>query len=108
MKQRTSKKNFGEKQRVAIARAFLKGAGVLLLDEATASLDNETADEIEKTLPSMEGVACIVVTHRYSADILRGYDEIVALRDGSVEETGTFDELMNRKGYFYSLYNVVH
>lgn len=97
----------GEKQRVAIARAFLKGAGVLLLDEATASLDNETADEIEKTLLAMEGVTCIVVTHRYSADILRGYDEIVALKDGTVEETGTFDELMGRKGYFYSLYNVV-
>lgn len=97
----------GEKQRVAIARAFLKGAGVLLLDEATASLDNETADEIEKTLLAMEGVTCIVVTHRYSADILRGYDEIVALKDGTVEETGTFDELMDRKGYFYSLYNVV-
>lgn len=97
----------GEKQRVAIARAFLKGAGVLLLDEATANLDNETADEIEKTLLSMEGITCIVVTHRYSADILRGYDEIIALRDGSVEETGTFDELMDRRGYFYSLYNVV-
>ncbi|MFD3158706.1 hypothetical protein ACFIJ5_18000 (plasmid) [Haloimpatiens sp. FM7330] len=54
----------------------------------------------------MEEVTCIVVTHKLIANILNKYDEIIVLKNGKVSEFGSFDELMNRKGYFYNLYNV--
>ena len=96
----------GEKQRIAIARAFLKGARVLMLDEATAALDNETAYHIEDTVLSMQDVTGIVVTHRYNRELLERYDAILAIKDGRLVEAGTFRELLEAKGYFYSLFNI--
>ncbi len=96
----------GERQRVAVARALVRNTPVLILDEATSSLDNETAFRIESSLLDLPGRTCLVVTHRYHRGLLRRYDAIVALRDGRIEETGTFDELMAKKGYFYSLFTV--
>lgn len=96
----------GEKQRVAIARAIIKKSSVMLLDEATSSLDNETAYSIEKALIGLKDVTSIVVTHKLMEDMLLNYDEILVMRDGVIVERGKYDELISEKGYFYSLYNV--
>ena len=96
----------GERQRVAIARALIKGCEVMIFDEAMASLDNETAYSIEKSLLEKNDLTCIFATHRYTKDLLQLCDGILVLRDGELAETGTFDELYDMKGYFYSLYNI--
>lgn len=96
----------GEKQRVAIARALIRKTPVIILDEATSSLDNETAYNIEKSLLNIADLTCIVVTHKFSQEIMKLYDSIVVLQNGTITEQGTFSGLMNRKSYFYSLYNI--
>lgn len=96
----------GEKQRIAIARALIKNTPILVLDEATSALDNETAYNIENSLLSIEGLTSIVVTHKLMDEVLKKYDGIIVMKNGQIQETGTFNELMNIKGYFYSLYNV--
>ncbi len=96
----------GERQRVSIARALLRRTPVLLVDEATAALDNQTARAVGEEILGLEGLTRVVVTHRLEAPLLERYDEVVALRDGRVVERGTFDELMAARGYFYSLFTV--
>ena len=96
----------GERQRVSIARALLRGTPVLMLDEATASLDNQTAYEVTDAILGLEGLTRIVVTHRLEPGLLERYDEIVVLHAGKIQERGRFQELMEQKGYFYSLYTV--
>ena len=98
----------GERQRISIARALLRGTPVLLLDEATAALDNETAYAVASAILDLEGLTRLVVTHRLEASFLARYDEVFVLRDGAVAEQGTFADLMARKGYFYSLYTVAN
>ena len=98
----------GERQRVSIARALLRGTPVLLVDEATASLDNETAHAVTDAILSLEGLTRLVVTHRLEETELARYDGIFVLRGGAVAERGTFAQLMARKGYFYSLYTVAN
>lgn len=96
----------GERQRIAIARAIIKKTPILILDEATSSLDNENSYNIESSILDLENITCLVVTHKFISSLLRKYDSIIAIKNGTVEEMGTFDELMEVKGYFYSLYNV--
>lgn len=97
----------GERQRIAIARALIKGTPIMVLDEATSSLDNETAYHIEKSILGIEDLTCLVVTHKLNPEMLRQYDEIIVLKNGVVEEKGSFDTLIEEKDYFYSLYNVM-
>lgn len=96
----------GEKQRIAIARAIIKNTPILVIDEATSSLDNETSYNIENSILNIPDLTCIVVTHKLNEDILKRYDEILVLKDGTLSEKGTFGELMGKKGFFYNLYNV--
>jgi len=96
----------GERQRVSIARCLLRGTPVLLLDEATAALDAQTANEVSEAILNLDGLTRVVVTHRLEPSLLARYDEILVLRGGSIYERGGFDELMAQKGYFYSLYTV--
>ncbi|MGL5754906.1 MAG: ABC transporter ATP-binding protein [Paraclostridium sp.] len=96
----------GEKQRIAIARALINNTKVLILDESTSALDNETAYNLEKSLLQLEDLTMIVVTHKLIKNILIDYDEIIVMKDGYVIEKGSFDELINLKGYFYSLYYI--
>lgn len=96
----------GERQRISIARSLLRGSQVLMLDEATASLDNQTAYEVTDAILGLDGLTRIVVTHRLEPALLERYDEIIVLRGGTVSEQGTFDDLMAKKGYFYSLFCV--
>ena len=96
----------GEKQRISIARALLRKTSVLLMDEATAALDEITANEIMNTILSMENMTGIIVTHRLDETILKQYDEIVVLHNGKVAECGTFEKLLEKKGVFHSLYTI--
>ena len=96
----------GEKQRISIARSLLKHASVLLADEATAALDAQTAHQVTDDVLSLSGVTRIVVTHTLEQAALRRYDGILVLKDGRIAESGSFDDLMAQKGYFYALYTV--
>ncbi len=96
----------GEKQRISVARSLLKHASVLLADEATAALDAQTAHQVTDDILSLSGVTRIVVTHTLEQAALRRCDGILVLKDGRIAESGSFDELMARKGYFYALYTV--
>ena len=98
----------GERQRISIARCLLRKTPVLMLDEATAALDNQTAFDVTEAVLRLEDQTCIVVTHRLEEALLRQYDGILVLRDGRIAEQGTFDALMAKYGYFYSLYHVTN
>ena len=96
----------GEKQRISIARSLLKKSSILLADEATAALDAQTAWQVSNDILDLEGITRIVVTHSLEENLLKRYDGILVLKDGKVEEFGSFDELMEKKGYFHALYTV--
>lgn len=96
----------GEKQRISIARSLLKKSQVLLVDEATASLDAETAYQVSSAILGLDDITGIVVTHSLDEGLLRQYDGIITLKNGSIVETGTFAELIAEKGYFYSLFTI--
>ncbi|EQK46940.1 ABC transporter ATP-binding protein [Paraclostridium bifermentans] len=96
----------GEKQRIAIARALINETKILILDESTSALDNETAYSLEKSLLNLENLTMIVVTHKLIKNLLTDYDEIIVMKDGMVIEKGSFEELIDIKGYFYSLYYI--
>lgn len=96
----------GEKQRISIARALLRGAPVMLVDEATAALDAATAYEVTSAILDIEAFTRIVVTHRLEEGLLKRYDEILVMKNGSICEKGSFEELMEQKGLFYSLFVV--
>ena len=96
----------GEKQRISIARSLLKKSQVLLVDEATAALDAQTAFQVSNAILNLDGLTRIVVTHSLDEKLLGQYDCVLTLKNGSIAEAGSFDELMEKKGYFYSLYTV--
>lgn len=96
----------GEKQRISIARSLLKKSSVLLADEVTAALDARTAHQVSGDILDLNGITRIIVTHTLEESLLRRYDGIFVLKNGRIVETGTFDELMARKEYFYALFTV--
>jgi subfamily B ATP-binding cassette protein MsbA len=95
----------GEKQRIAIARAILKNAPILILDEATASLDTKSEKEVQKALNNlMIGKTSIVIAHRLST--ILDADKILVISDGKIIESGTHDELMEINGEYKKLYRI--
>ena len=96
----------GERQRVSIARALLRKTPVLFVDEATAALDAETSFEVLDAILKLDGYTRVIVTHDLDENILRRCTGLFTLKNGVVSEQGTFDELMEKKGYFYSLFTV--
>lgn len=99
----------GQKQRVVLARALIRAPRILLLDEATAALDNASEREVQASIDGVldarragdAGCTTLIVAHRLST--IRGVDVIFCMRDGRVEERGTFDELLAKRGLFFSL-----
>jgi len=95
----------GERQRVSIARALLKNAPILILDEATSSLDTESEAFVQQALQNlMVGRTTIVIAHRLST--VRRADRIIVLADGRIKESGTHEELVLRRGLYWKLYNL--
>lgn len=96
----------GEKQRIALARALIRKTPVLILDEATAGLDNIIEEEIYSTVLKEKETTSIVVTHKLNDSILRQMDKIIVMKNGRVAECDTFENLYNKKGEFYNIYKV--
>jgi ATP-binding cassette subfamily B protein len=93
----------GERQRISIARALLINPRILILDEATASVDSETEKEIQKALDNLvQGRTTIAIAHRLST--LQRADRLVVLDRGQVVEEGTHDQLMSQQGAYFGLY----
>jgi ABC-type multidrug transport system fused ATPase/permease subunit len=93
----------GQRQKLALARALLKNPSILLLDEATASLDNTSQDRVQKVLESRWKGRSTVVAVIHRLDIIENYDKIAVMDAGRIEEMGTYEELMGKKGLLYRL-----
>ncbi len=95
----------GQKQRLSIARVFLKNPPILVFDEATSSLDTESESQISDAFNKLaEGRTSIVIAHRLSTIV--DSDKIFVVNKGRIEEEGTHDELIERKGLYYRLYSL--
>ena len=95
----------GERQRICIARALLKNAPILILDEATSSLDSGSENEVQSALDNlMAGRTTFVIAHRLST--IRNADRIFALTGGSILEEGRHEELLTKGGEYSRLYEL--
>ncbi|WP_141502032.1 ABC transporter ATP-binding protein [Paenibacillus luteus] len=95
----------GQKQRLSIARAILKNPRIIILDEATASLDTESEQYIQEALALLlQGRTCLVIAHRLST--IRQADRIYVLEQGRIAESGTHDELLQLQGRYHELYEL--
>ena len=98
--ERGIKLSMGQKQRVALARAFLRNPKILILDEPTSALDAKSEKFIQESLSElMKGRTTFIIAHRLST--VREVDKIFVLHEGEIKESGTHDELINKKSGFY-------
>ena len=95
----------GQRQRLAIARAILKDSPILILDEATSSLDTESEREVQRALENlMQNRTTIVIAHRLST--IKNADRIIVLKEGRLVEEGTHNELLALGGEYSGLYRL--
>jgi ATP-binding cassette subfamily B protein len=103
VKERGSLLSQGQKQLVSFARTLLSDPKILVLDEATSSIDVQTEKALQKGLDAMlKGRTSFIIAHRLST--IRNCDKIMYIDDGGIKECGTHDELMAKKGLYYHLY----
>lgn len=94
----------GQKQRISIARMFLKNPSILILDEATSSLDNQSEAVIQKSIEELsKNRTTFIIAHRLAT--IKKAKRIIVLTENGIEEEGPHKELLNKKGVYYSLYN---
>ncbi|MDR1254396.1 MAG: ABC transporter ATP-binding protein/permease [Oscillospiraceae bacterium] len=104
--QKGTKLSGGQKQRLAIARVFLKNPPILIFDEATSSLDNESEKYVQDSLEKLaKNRTTIVIAHRLST--IRNAGKIIVLKDGKIIESGIHDELIQKNGPYAELYNLL-
>ena len=95
----------GERQRISIARAILANSRILILDEATASVDTQTERAIQSSIDKLiEGRTTISIAHRLST--LKNADDLIVIEDGQIIERGTGPQLLEQKGVYYKLYQL--
>jgi len=95
----------GQKQRVAIARAILRKSPIIILDEATASVDVETEKQIQKAIAGIAGQRTIIaIAHRLST--IRNADQILVIEDGKVAEAGTHQQLVELGGIYARMHRI--
>ncbi|WP_055108540.1 ABC transporter ATP-binding protein [Paenibacillus ihumii] len=95
----------GQRQRIAIARALVRDPKIIILDEATSALDNVSERHVQQAMEQlMQGRTTFIVAHRLST--VKNADRIVVMKKGRIVESGTYDELLQRKGEFYKLKNM--
>ncbi len=100
--ERGSLLSFGERQRISIARAILHNPRFLVLDEATSAVDTDTQKRIQDAIARLvKGRTTFAIAHRLST--LRNANRLVVIKGGKIEEAGTHDQLMDKKGEFYRL-----
>ena len=103
--QRGVKLSGGQKQRLSIARVFLKNPPIIIFDEATSSLDNESERAVQNSLERlMKNRTTLVIAHRLST--IRNAQRILVLTDNGIEEQGTHKELIALNGIYANLYNM--
>ena len=94
----------GQRQLLAIARAMISNCSILILDEATSSIDTRTEIYIQEALKKlMKNKTTFIIAHRLST--IKNADKIIAVKDGKIIEEGSHDELMKEKGFYSELYN---
>lgn len=94
----------GQKQQLTIARAMIADKPMLILDEATSSVDTRTEEQIQKAMDElMKGRTSFVIAHRLST--IKNSDLILVLRDGDIVESGNHDDLLTKDGFYAELYN---
>ena len=93
----------GQQQKLAIARIFLKAPRILIMDEATSALDNKAQTRIQNLLETRWKKKNTVVSVVHRLDTIKNYDKVAVMKAGKILETGTYDELMARKGMLYEL-----
>ena len=103
VKEHGSSLSQGQKQLISFARTLLSDPSILILDEATSSIDVQTERALQEGLNSMLiGRTSFIIAHRLST--IRNCDRIMYIDNGGIAESGTHDELMAKKGYYYKLY----
>lgn len=94
----------GERQRVALARLFFEESSIVILDEATSAMDNITEKEVmTNIMKNAKDKTLIIIAHRL--ETIKNVDKILVLSNGEIKEEGTYQELLNKKAYFYNLVN---
>ena len=107
LEQRGGNLSLGQRQLISFARALAANAPILVLDEATASVDSYTERKIQKALVRLlEGRTAIVIAHRLAT--IRNADRVLVLRDGEIIERGTHDQLIDQNGLYSRLYKLNH
>ncbi len=105
IEENTTNISVGQKQRIAIARAILKDTPIILFDEVTSALDKRSKKEIEKTIEELSKTKTVIVI-AHTLDSIKNYDKILVIKEGRLIEEGNDKELLDKKGFYYTLTNL--